>query len=104
VRNARAKQRRSVAPVPGTAPTDAPWWTSADTAELDVLIYEFVRLVWEHRRESCAVCLAGSWCKTYRAETKRALDEILDWIQARSLRSRAEWLRAREPEAEAVAA
>jgi hypothetical protein len=100
---AKSKQRR-VSPVPGTAPTDAPWWTPADTAELDVLIYEFVRLAWEHRRETCAACRAGAACDTYRGETKSALDEILDWIQARSLRSRAEWLRTRESEPMAAAA
>jgi hypothetical protein len=26
-----------------------PWWTGADAAELDVLVYEFVRAAFAHR-------------------------------------------------------
>jgi alkylhydroperoxidase family enzyme len=71
------------------------WWTQADHSELDTLAYELVRFAWAHR-QGCDVCLAGGDCQTYLDGTAKALDAILDWKQARGLRSRAEWLRARE--------
>jgi hypothetical protein len=69
-----------------------PWWTEADAAELDVLLEEFVRVAFIHRGH-CAICSAGGpWCEPLR----EALDALLEWRRGRELRSKAEWLRARQ--------
>jgi hypothetical protein len=73
----------------------AVWWTAADDAELDTLAYELVRCVWDHR-EGCAACLAHDECERLREGLRDALDAIMDWKQARALRSKALWLRHRE--------
>jgi hypothetical protein len=73
----------------------APWWTEADAGELDLLIYEFVRRIADHR-ERCADCLAGDECEQYLNATRVGVEAVTDWQQARELRSKAEWLRRRE--------
>ena len=42
-----------------------PWWTAADGAELDVLVYELARGQ-EHHRENCRACQPGD-CPEYTA-------------------------------------
>jgi hypothetical protein len=73
----------------------APWWSAADAAELDTLSYELVRCVFDHR-EGCTACTAGDECDRLREGLRDALEAIIDWKQARALRSKAEWLRERE--------
>lgn len=75
-------------------------WTAADAAELDVLIYELVRV---HRIHvpPCEICSKGGpWCSRMRG----AFEAILDWRQARELRSRAAWLLLVEPPPKRAAA
>ena len=75
------------------------WWTAADGAELDVLLYELVRGVSEHR-ERCARCAAGHPpCPSVRG----AIQAVLYWREARALLSRAEWLRAERDRLEGAA-
>jgi hypothetical protein len=65
------------------------WWTAADQAELDVLVWKFVDHFLEHR-DRCAVCAEGwRWCDNVR----EALDTILEWRKFRHLLSKAEHLR-----------
>jgi hypothetical protein len=69
-----------------------PWWTSADDAELDLLVDEFVRVAFVHR-DRCSVCSAGGpWCEPLHD----AFDGLLGWRRGREFRSKAEWLRARQ--------
>jgi hypothetical protein len=71
-----------------------PWWTPADQAELDLLVFEFVHAAFRHR-EACSVCLTGGpWCLPLRD----AWDGLIGWRDGRVLRSKAGWLRAREDE------
>jgi hypothetical protein len=65
-----------------------PWWTAADDAELDALVYELVRVAFEHRSS----CDHGVPC----TNVSRACDVVLDWLEARKRRSRALWLRAQQ--------
>lgn len=68
------------------------WWTPADAAELDLLVYEFVKAAFHHR-EACAICRAGGpWCDPLRD----AFEGVLGWREGRELRSKATWLRRRE--------
>jgi hypothetical protein len=61
----------------------APWWTTADDAELRVLVQEFVDGVHQHR-ERCNICRQGGpWCQTLR----EALELIGDWRERRSAHS-----------------
>ncbi len=77
----------------------APWWTDADAAELDVLVDELVRTVFDHRPE-CPVCVAGrTWCAVLRD----CFEIVIEWRRSRSLRSRAEWLRERRDQLNANA-
>jgi len=72
------------------------YWTAADAAELDVLIFEFVR-VRELHVPACAVCREhGPWC----ARLLASLEAVLEWREGRLLRSKAAWLRLREIERE----
>jgi 1,6-anhydro-N-acetylmuramate kinase len=73
---------------------DQPWWTTADQAELDLLVHELVRVGFVHRAR-CTVCGGGRWCPAMH----EALDVLLEWREGRVLRSKAAWLRARESEA-----
>lgn len=59
-----------------------PWWTEADAAEFDVLVWELVRLHGRHRDHPDVAAAVGE-----------AVDAILDWRRARDLRSRAAYLR-----------
>jgi len=71
-----------------------PYWSEADAAELDVLIYALVRSVLRHR-DACAACaVAGSG--TYCNKVDQAIGEVLGWQRFRALLSKAEWLRGRE--------
>jgi hypothetical protein len=68
------------------------WWTAADEAELDLLVHEFVKTAFRHR-EACAICRAGGpWCRPL----SEAFEVVLDWRAGRVLRSKADWLRARQ--------
>lgn len=66
------------------------WWTDVDQAEFDVLVYALVRGVFRHC-EHCAVC-ARSGSAVYCRSVDQAINEMLDWLQLRSLLSRAEYL------------
>jgi hypothetical protein len=84
--------------------TPAPW-TTADDAELAVLVHAFVDGVWEHR-ERCSVCSDGwgepgwRWCDHVGA----ALEEILRWRDMRRLLTQAAVLRALQDRADEEAA
>lgn len=65
------------------------YWTPADQAELDTLIWAWVDGYWEHR-ERCLVCWGGYMCRWAAA----ALQEIMDWRDKRAATSRAIMLRA----------
>ena len=76
------------------------YWTAADAAELDVLIFEFVR-VHEIHVPRCETCRQGGpWCPRLLA----SFEAVLEWKQARTLRSKADFLRAWEAEAQTEAA
>ena len=65
------------------------WWTAADDAELDVIVWDLVRAGFAHR--DCLRCRElGAYCEPMRA----AVEAVLDWRRARNLLSRAEHLRA----------
>jgi hypothetical protein len=75
-----------------------PWWTSADAAELDVLVWKLVSDYSETHRPRCGVCRAGyPPCPQLR----EAVEAVVDWLTGRSLRSRAEWLREKLDDFEA---
>jgi hypothetical protein len=65
------------------------WWTAADAAELDVLVYELVSRYFEHR-PLCASCAAGD---PPCPHVREAIEAVVDWREARALLSRAEYLR-----------
>jgi hypothetical protein len=73
----------------GNGGVTAPWWTEADAAELDVLVWEMVSLYYEHREHPDVNRALGE-----------AVDAILDWRRGRMLRSRGIYLRLREELAE----
>ena len=119
------------------------WWTPADAAELDVLLFEFARAYDEHRTacracqpgecdervswrkhlEECAACL-GDAPLTYGPPCSRrqrflnhgqhcvrcnpcpsfqlAIELVLEWRDARELRSKADYLRAERNRIEAA--
>lgn len=65
------------------------WWTAADAAELDVLVFRLVEAAWAHRK--CIRCRElGTWCPPMR----EAAEAVFNWRRARRLLSRAEYLRA----------
>lgn len=66
------------------------WWTDVDQAEFDVVVYALVRGVFRHR-EGCAACAQSGSAVCCRS-VDRAVEEMLDWLQLRSLLSRAEYL------------
>lgn len=69
------------------------WWTEADAAELDVLVHELVRVAMIHR-ERCSVCRGHG--VLYCADMGEAIEAVLEWRDARILRSKAAWLRIRQ--------
>ncbi len=76
------------------------WWTAADAAELDVLVFEFVRVHALHV-PGCEECpQRGPWCKRLRD----SFDAVEEWRDGRALRSRAAWLRGQELERERIPA
>lgn len=74
-------------------------WTGADQAELDVLVWELVTRVPEHRRD-CDLCArerAEGWpC----ARVTEAIEAVLAWRVRRALLSRAERLREEQADHE----
>ena len=67
------------------------WWTDADQAELDVIVNKLVEATLAHRE--CARCRERpAWCPPMEA----AFEAVLNWLRARRLLSRAEYLRARQ--------
>jgi hypothetical protein len=72
---------------PATAQSP-PWWTEADSAELDALVYALVDGIYEHRPR-CASCAGISPCPHIR----KAVESVADWCRWRELQSRARWLR-----------
>lgn len=122
----------------------APWWTDADEAELEVLLFELSRGYAEHRErceacspepcqvlfewrehlEKCKACKGdapltyGLPCERYHQfvahgdtcpkcnpcpSVRLAVELVIEWREARELRSRAEWLRAERARIEAAA-
>ena len=69
----------------------APWWTPADQAELDVLVNDLVRCYWAHRDE-CADCRERRPCPSLT----EAIEAVIEFRDARELRSRAVWLRSEQ--------
>jgi hypothetical protein len=65
------------------------WWTAADSAELAVVLSEFLSRSEEHRA-ACPRCQADDWPCRYVREAWEILE---DWLRRRRLLSRAEWLR-----------
>jgi hypothetical protein len=70
--------------------------TPADEAELDVLLWEFVGGVFDHRYR-CSVCRQGGpWCPAL----EKALAIVVNFQRGLLLRSKARWLRAEQELAE----
>jgi hypothetical protein len=66
------------------------WWTAADQADLDLLIFEFVKVAALHH-ERCSTCKAGAgWCPALSG----ACEELVEWRDGRMLASRATYLRS----------
>lgn len=65
------------------------WWTEADEAELDLLLWTLVDAYFEHK-EHCEVCFLG---KERCEQVVEAVREAADWTHFRQLRSKAEALR-----------
>jgi|SoiMethySBSTD1v2_1073268.scaffolds.fasta_scaffold469855_3 hypothetical protein len=82
-----------------SARSTAKWWTPADQAELELLLHELVKTYFEEHRNRCAYCRGEESCPRLR----RAIEAVLDWREARELRSRAAWLRAERDRLEASA-
>jgi hypothetical protein len=69
------------------------WWTDADQAELDALVWALVRDYYETHRPRCPRCQEGyPPCPQLR----EAVEAITDWLTLRRLLSRAKWLRRQE--------
>jgi hypothetical protein len=73
----------------------AVWWTPADQAELDVLIWELVERVPEHR-ERCRRCLVEKETGFPCTAVTEAIEAVLEWRRARWLLSKAQYLRRLE--------
>ncbi len=73
---------------------DLPWWTTADQAELDLLIACLIKGVHWHL-ERCPVAEARRlegypfWCQ----HLSGAVQEVIEWRDLREAYSRAVWLR-----------
>jgi hypothetical protein len=83
--------------------TDAvAFWTAADQAELDVLVHALVAGYFEHRGK-CRACRPDACADVHDAATcprcnpcphvGAAITAVVEWREARVLRSRAEALR-----------
>lgn len=73
--------------------TDAPWWTPADSAELDELTWAMVNAVYDHSEAGCSVC-------TQRRETgigcpfvKETIEDVVEWRDRRETTNRLRWVR-----------
>ena len=77
---------------PGKPPS---WWTVADQAERDLLVWELVRECFDHRAR-CEECQGGQSCTGFREALRVAVDAILDWRVGRMARSRASFLREQQ--------
>lgn len=76
-----------------------PYWTGADDAELDVLGHALAYGYAEHRRR-CRVCARrGEPGSLPCPQLQAAIAEVVEWREARALRSRAEALRRAVEEA-----
>ena len=72
-------------------PPPPSWWSPADEAEWQLLLYEFVGAAWAHRQ--CVACHAQQgWCEPLC----ECWEGMLVWREGRSLQAKAAWLRARE--------
>jgi hypothetical protein len=72
------------------------FWTSADAAELDLLVGELVDTIAFHR-DHCPVCSAASqWCDPLRG----CFDEIVAWRDWRVRQTRARALRVKQEAAD----
>ena len=69
--------------------TSPAWWTEADQAELDALLWAFL-CVAEHHQQHCSGCGPVAAC----AAVRDAWDALEDWWVQRRLLSRAEWHRS----------
>jgi hypothetical protein len=70
--------------------SDQPWWTAADAAELEALVYQLVESLTEHRQHDCEACEAGyPPCP----RKQKAIQIVLDWREARMRLSKAKWER-----------
>jgi hypothetical protein len=65
------------------------FWTDADGAELDVLVFALVNGVFDHR-ELCALCRAN---EAPCPHVQKAIAVVVEWRDARALLSKAEALR-----------
>ena len=96
-------KRNKSKPRVGSASLDLlSYWTEADAAELDVLIWELVKAVMIHR-ERCATC-AGERGILYCAPVCEAIEAVIEWRNGRVVKSKAAWLRARQAALEETAA
>lgn len=78
---------------PGPRP---PWWTSADEAELELLVCELVEYYFAHRSR-CSACVeekarSGLPCEPLR----EALGAVVEWAECRHAHSKAEYFAVRE--------
>lgn len=73
-------------------PQPKPWWTDADQAELDMLLWEFLGAAWRHKLD-CSSCVSEN---RFCGPLSTAWDAIEEWLASRRLKSKAEWLRARQ--------
>jgi hypothetical protein len=71
-----------------------PYWTTADQAELDVLVHELVRVAFVHR-ETCETC-RGERGVYHCDGIGEATAAVIEWRDGRVLRSKAAWLRMRQ--------
>jgi hypothetical protein len=70
------------------------WLTDADRAELAVLVHALVRGFFDEHRPRCAACSAGRGVQC--PGLREAVQHLIDWIEWRELRSKAEALRRKE--------
>ena len=73
--------------------SDQPWWTAADRAELEAIVYQLVESLTEHRAYGCETCAAGyPPCP----RVQKAIGIVIEWREARMVLSRAKWERMRQ--------
>jgi hypothetical protein len=82
-----------VKPLQGAYRSSPPWWTEADEAERDLLVFELVRHLPAHAAR-CRACQERRDCP----HAQEALEIFLEWQTGRRLLSRATYLRDREEE------